>query len=225
MRGHAAAGTEHAAACLNGGGEMGARMRAFDWAPTPLGTVDTWSQSLRTAVGMAINSRYPMFVWWGPHLINLYNDAYIPMLGARHPVALGTSAPSVWAEITASIADDLTGLRLLVVKDMDDAREATAAMLRRPGAEVLTARDGLEALTIARGVPIDIVLCDLRMPRMDGYEVPRTPARSTWRGTSCDRRVGAATLGRHSGLPTHIPPTRRGPRVPDRQVRGLRRNS
>lgn len=65
---------------------------------------------------------------------------------------------------------DLTGLRLLVVEDMDDAREATAAMLRRPGAEVLTARDGVEALTIARGVPIDIVLCDLRMPRMDGYE-------------------------------------------------------
>ena len=99
MGGHAAAGTEHAAACLNGGGEMGARMRAFDWAPTPLGTVDTWSQSLRTAVGIAINSRYPMFVWWGPHLINLYNDAYIPMLGARHPAALGTPARSVWADI------------------------------------------------------------------------------------------------------------------------------
>ena len=67
MGGHAAAGTEHAAACLNGGGEMGARMRAFDWAPTPLGTVDTWSQSLRTAVGIANNSRYPMLVRWGPH--------------------------------------------------------------------------------------------------------------------------------------------------------------
>jgi len=99
MGAHAAAGTAHAAACLTGGGEMGARMRAHDWANTPLGAVNTWSQSLSTAVGIAINSRYPMFVWWGPHLINLYNDAYIPMLGARHPAALGTPAASVWADI------------------------------------------------------------------------------------------------------------------------------
>jgi signal transduction histidine kinase len=96
---HAAAGTAHAAACLNGGGEMGARMRACDWADTCLGAVESWSHSLRTAVGIAINSRYPMFVWWGPHLINLYNDAYIPMLGARHPAALGTPAASIWADI------------------------------------------------------------------------------------------------------------------------------
>ena len=65
---------------------------------------------------------------------------------------------------------DLTGLRLLVVEDMDDTREATTAMLRRLGAEVLMAEDGLDALAIARGVTVDLVLCDLRMPRMDGYE-------------------------------------------------------
>src|SRR4029079_4738166 len=40
-----------------------------------------------------------MFVWWGPRFINIYNDAYIPVLGARHPVALGASAPDVWHEI------------------------------------------------------------------------------------------------------------------------------
>jgi len=46
-----------------------------------------------------LNSRYPMFVWWGQELTNLYNDAYIPVLGARHPQALGQSAPNVWKEI------------------------------------------------------------------------------------------------------------------------------
>ena len=65
---------------------------------------------------------------------------------------------------------DLTGLRLLVVEDMKDCREATCAMLRRLGAEILTARDGAEALVLVKGVAVDVVLCDLRMPRMDGYE-------------------------------------------------------
>ena len=95
----AAAETDYAAVCLAGGGEMGARMRSYDWTKTPLGAVHAWSQSLRTAVGIMINSRYPMFVWWGPQLINLYNDAYIPMLGARHPAALGNEAASVWGDI------------------------------------------------------------------------------------------------------------------------------
>jgi PAS domain S-box-containing protein len=46
-----------------------------------------------------LNSRYPMFIWWGPELTNLYNDAYIPVLGARHPVGLGRSAPALWSDI------------------------------------------------------------------------------------------------------------------------------
>ncbi|MGH6936441.1 MAG: PAS domain-containing protein, partial [Methylocella sp.] len=84
---------------LAGGGEMGALIRAFDWSQTPVGPIETWPQSLKTALHIILNSRYPMFIWWGAEFTNLYNDAYIPMLGARHPAALAVSAGKVWSEI------------------------------------------------------------------------------------------------------------------------------
>ncbi|HUI14062.1 MAG TPA: ATP-binding protein [Xanthobacteraceae bacterium] len=84
---------------LAGGGEMGAMMRAMDWSRTAIGPVALWPQSLRTAVGIMLSSRYAMFVWWGRELTNLYNDAYRPFLGTKHPRSLGQSARDVWAEI------------------------------------------------------------------------------------------------------------------------------
>lgn len=89
-------------------GEMAARLRAFDWSRTPLGPIDTWPQSLRLAVGICLGSRFPMFVWWGRELINIYNDAYRPILGARHPAALGQPAARIWGEIW-----DVVGAQLL----------------------------------------------------------------------------------------------------------------
>jgi len=78
---------------------MGLAVRSFDWASTPLGPMSAWPQSLRLAVGICLNSRFPMFVWWGAKLINIYNDAYIPVLGKRHPGALGQPAREIWSEI------------------------------------------------------------------------------------------------------------------------------
>ncbi|MEZ4728119.1 MAG: hypothetical protein R3E79_13390 [Caldilineaceae bacterium] len=51
--------------CLAGGGEMGALMRTLDWSQTALGPVQTWPQSLRTAVSICLNSRFPILLWWG----------------------------------------------------------------------------------------------------------------------------------------------------------------
>jgi hypothetical protein len=86
-------------ALLAGGGEMGERMRAFDWSKTPVGPPEDWPQSLKTVVRVMLNSRYPMFVWWGREFTHFYNDGYAPILGQRHPDALGQSAPDVWSEI------------------------------------------------------------------------------------------------------------------------------
>ena len=83
----------------NAQSEMAQRVRSFDWASTPLGPIESWPQSLLIAVSICLNSRFPMFVWWGPKLINIYNDGYIPVLGARHPSALGRPARDIWGEI------------------------------------------------------------------------------------------------------------------------------
>ncbi|MDC0714475.1 ATP-binding protein [Stigmatella sp. ncwal1] len=85
---------------FSGDGEMAARMRAKDWASTPLGPVDSWPSSLKTIVRILLHSRHPMFLWWGPQLIQFYNDAYVPSFGkGKHPAALGGTGRETWPEI------------------------------------------------------------------------------------------------------------------------------
>jgi PAS domain S-box-containing protein len=86
---------------LAGGGEMGELIRAKDWSSTTLGGVGGWPQSLRTTLSILLNSRFPMFLWWGDEMIQFYNDAYRPSLGkdGKHPTALGTKAADTWQEI------------------------------------------------------------------------------------------------------------------------------
>ena len=93
---------------LAGGGEMGALTRAFDWSATPLGKPETWPQSLRTAVRILLNTNHPMFIWWGPELIQFYNDAYRQTMGPeRHPSALGQRGRECWAEIWPMIGPQI----------------------------------------------------------------------------------------------------------------------
>lgn len=84
---------------LANGGEMGILMRAHDWANSPLGEPSTWPQSLRSFVGLILNSKFPMFVAWGTELAFLYNDAYAEILGDKHPLALGRRFDEIWSEI------------------------------------------------------------------------------------------------------------------------------
>lgn len=80
---------------------MRALCRAFDWASSPLGPVETWSPSLCVLVSTLLGSRHPMFLWWGPELIQFYNDAYRPSFGVegRHPRALGMRGAECWTDI------------------------------------------------------------------------------------------------------------------------------
>lgn len=80
---------------------MGERTRAMDWSSTPVGPVEGWPQSLKTAVSICLGSRHPMVIWWGKqHLTQFYNDGFISFLGAsKHPEALGQSGRGCWREI------------------------------------------------------------------------------------------------------------------------------
>ena len=69
---------------LVGGGEMGERIRAFDWSKTPLGPPAHWPQSLRSAVSILLPSKAQIVLFWGRDLVTLYNDAYRPVFGAKH---------------------------------------------------------------------------------------------------------------------------------------------
>jgi len=84
---------------LQGGGDMGALIRAADWEDTPLGPVEGWSPALRTLVGVLLGNRFPMLILWGPNFIQLYNDAYRPIVGDKHPRSLGQACSECWPEI------------------------------------------------------------------------------------------------------------------------------
>lgn len=86
---------------FEGGGEMGALTRSYDWSKTVLGPPENWSPSLLTTIGIMLKSRFPMFLWWGTELIQFYNDAYRPSLGneGKHPKALGQHGEECWPEI------------------------------------------------------------------------------------------------------------------------------
>lgn len=91
--------TPGAASLFAGRGEMRARCRSFEWAATPLGPVETWPQSLRTTVATTLATGFPAIALWGPELVQIYNDAYIPFVGAKHPAALGLSSRECWREV------------------------------------------------------------------------------------------------------------------------------
>jgi len=85
------------------GGELAQLVHDRDWSTTPLGPIDHWPQSLRSVVNIVLTSRYSMWMGWGAELTFLYNDAYRPTLGLKHPWALGNPASKVWAEIWKDI--------------------------------------------------------------------------------------------------------------------------
>ncbi len=90
---------------FEGAGEMASLTRLFDWSETSIGSPEHWHQSLRSTLSIMLNSKFPMFLWWGDDLIQFYNDAYRPSLGnnGKHPTALGQRGEECWPEIWPTI--------------------------------------------------------------------------------------------------------------------------
>jgi signal transduction histidine kinase len=89
---------------LIGDSELAQLMRVFDWQTTLIGPPESWPKSLRTAVGIMLTSRQPIWIGWGHELVYLYNDPYKSIIGKRHPWALGKPTSIVWREIWQEIA-------------------------------------------------------------------------------------------------------------------------
>jgi signal transduction histidine kinase/CheY-like chemotaxis protein len=90
----------HAGSLFDGGGVMGELMRSIDWADTPVGPVERWPQSLKTALSILLKQRTAVFIFWGPQHVQFYNDAYRPILGTKkHPAAMGQRGADCWPEI------------------------------------------------------------------------------------------------------------------------------
>ncbi len=84
---------------IPGNTDCGRAARAVNWAATPLGDPSGWSPVLRMMVPFVLANRFPQMLWWGPDYINIYNDAYAPVLGAKHPWAMGIPVRDCWSEV------------------------------------------------------------------------------------------------------------------------------
>lgn len=88
---------------LSGSGEMAVRIRETDWSDHPFGPPAEWPHSIRSALSICLNSAFPTAIYWGSELRLLYNDAWAPIPGPRHPAALGAPAREVWSDIWSII--------------------------------------------------------------------------------------------------------------------------
>ncbi|GHE42010.1 ATP-binding protein [Sphingobacterium griseoflavum] len=93
---------------LLGGGEMAKLIRGMDWSKTPLGAIESWPQSLRTSVSLCLSSSFPILIAWGPEKIQIYNDSYRPICGAKHPESMGMNFRICWETALEVVGDAFT---------------------------------------------------------------------------------------------------------------------
>lgn len=100
--------TDNTPQFLAGGGEMGKLIRSMDWSKTALGPVESWPQSLRTTVSLCLSSTFPILIAWGPETIQIYNDSYRPICGAKHPESMGQNFRICWETALPVVGDKFT---------------------------------------------------------------------------------------------------------------------
>jgi PAS domain S-box-containing protein len=92
---------------ITGQSEMAARIRSHNWAQTPLGPIEVWSETLLATVNLMLHSPFPTILSWGPEMVFLYNDAAISTLTAKHPNALGALYCDIFREAWDLVSADL----------------------------------------------------------------------------------------------------------------------
>ena len=90
-----------------GKSQMAGLVRAHDWSSTPLGNIEDWSESLLCSVNLMLACAFPSLVFWGRELVQLYNDAFIPLLAERHPSGLGQKAWECWSDAWQIVGPNL----------------------------------------------------------------------------------------------------------------------
>ena len=93
-----------------GDSQMATLMRGYDWDTHPLGNPNQWPLSLKTALRIMLHSAHPMFIWWSEELYMFHNDSYVPLIGNKHPAALGAKSNEVWAEIWPQMGAVIEGI-------------------------------------------------------------------------------------------------------------------
>src|SRR4051812_41984403 len=97
-------------ALFDAAGSLRDAYAAVDWAATPLGPVHTWGFALRNAVDLLLHSRFPITLFWGPEFVLVYNEAYVELIGQKHPSALGSPARVVFPEAWDTIGPKMQGV-------------------------------------------------------------------------------------------------------------------
>lgn len=114
---------------FTGDDETSAAHRGLDWASTSLGPVESWPVELRSAVRTVMPSQIPMLLWWGPDLVQIFNHAYMPVLGDKFPAAVGQPGSECWAEVW----DELAPLADRALSGRATYSENLQLLLRRHG--------------------------------------------------------------------------------------------
>ena len=135
---------------LAGGGETGALIRMRDWSGSPLGPPEEWPQALKTAVGLMLGARQPVYVAWGPELISFYNDGYLPIVGSKHS-GLGLPYRALWSEIWDEFQPYVEAT---MAGDAQHFVDLPIALAGRPGVPVGYFTFSYTALRDEHGVPV-----------------------------------------------------------------------
>jgi hypothetical protein len=113
---------------IPGNSEMADRIRAHDWAATPLGAIENWSESLLCSVNLMLACAFPSLVFWGSELVQLYNDSFIPLLAERHSSGLAQTAERCWSDAWHIVGPNLE--RVMVGRETVYHKNALVPIMR-----------------------------------------------------------------------------------------------